>query len=258
MGGGKPCRVVPRRAGRRRGGAMTRSVLGMVGPSSDAAYRVLRDRIMTWELAPGQWLTERSSAVRLGLGLPQVRQALARLVADGLLQVLPRDHFRVTPVTCKSLDDLFTSWALLGPQIARLGTSAAGPAQAARLRRLITEGTALLTGPLDRDRLLRYIDNTLQIFDLLAVASGNDRLVEVNRSLAGEMGRTMTLVLAAPGSVDKYLAAGTSWYSTIDHCDADAVTAMARDVIAAGHTSATRVLHDRPSAIDRTVVPLRR
>src|SRR4051812_15077038 len=87
-------------------------------PSSDAAYRMLRKRILTCELCPGQWFTERRSAVELGLGLSPVRGALTRLVQDGLVQSVPAKGYRVTPLTLKSVKDLFTTWALLIPEMA--------------------------------------------------------------------------------------------------------------------------------------------
>lgn len=116
----------------------------------------------------------------------------------------------------------------------------------------------MLGGPLDRDHLVRYIDITEQVFALLAVASRNERLVEVNRSLTGEMGRVLSLILTAPGSIDAFVTAGMSWDSTISRRDAVTATATAHNVIAVAHTAAMRTLHGRPPGTDRTVLPLRR
>lgn len=211
---------------------------------------------MTCELVPGQCLTERRSAVGVGLGLPPVRDALTRLVRDGLVQAVPPHLYRVTPLTLKSVNDLFTVWALLGPEMAALGTSRADPEQAAELRQLLVDGNAVLAGPLDRDRVVRFVDITEQVFDLLAVASRNDRLIEVYRSLAGEMWRVMTLILIAADSVDTFLAAGVTWDSTIDRRDALTATRIARDVTAATRVSAIRVLGNWPKIGDGVVLPL--
>ncbi|WP_308286480.1 FCD domain-containing protein [Streptomyces griseorubiginosus] len=158
----------------------------------------------------------------------------------------------------KSVGDLFAIWAVLGPDVAALGTSGADPEQAAELRRLTVEGNALLAGPLDRDRVVRFIDITERLFDLLAVASRNDRLIEVYRSLAGEMWRVLTLILIAAESVDALLAAGVTWDSTFDRGDALTATRIFRDVTAATRASAMAVLGDRPQIDDGVVVPLRR
>ena len=103
-------------------------------PLSEAAYRTLRERVLTCKLSPGARLTERGTAAELGLGLSPVRHALTRLIQDGLVQVIPLKGYRVAPLTVRSVDDLFNVWLLLGPEIARLGVTQADPGQAAELR----------------------------------------------------------------------------------------------------------------------------
>jgi DNA-binding GntR family transcriptional regulator len=124
-------------------------------PSSKAVYRLLRNRIMTCELVPGQLLTERRSAVELGLALLPVRDALTRLVRDRLVQAVSPNAYRITPLAPKSVHDPLAVWALLGPEMAALGTSRADPEQAAELGQLWVNRNAVLVGPLDRDRVDR-------------------------------------------------------------------------------------------------------
>ncbi|MEV7976801.1 GntR family transcriptional regulator [Streptomyces sp. NPDC086519] len=235
-----------------------RRVLATDVPSSEAVYRMLRNRIMSCELVPGQLLTERRSAVELGLGLLPVRDALTRLVRDGLVQAVPPNAYRITPLTPKSVNDLLTVWELLGPEMAALGTSRADPEQAAELRQLVVDGNTTLAGPLDRDRVVRFVDITERVFGLLAIASRNDRLIEVYRSLAGETWRVLTLILIAADSVDTFLAAGVTWDSTFDRRDGLTATRIIRDVTAATHASAMLVLGDLPKTGEGVVLPLRR
>ncbi|MFI1050909.1 GntR family transcriptional regulator [Streptomyces griseoruber] len=227
--------------------------------SSEAVYRMLRNRIMTCELVPGQLLTERTSAVQWGLGLPPVRDALTRLVGNGLVQVVSPNAYRITPLTLKSVNDLFTVWALFGPEMAALGTSRADPEQAGRLRQLMVDGNAVLAGPLDRDQVLRFIHITERTFDLVASASLNDRLlIEVYRSLSGELWRVLALVLISADRVDTFLAAGMTWHSVIDRRDALGVTRLTSQAAAASRASAVRLLTDRTKNGDGVVLPLRR
>ncbi|MFD4509168.1 GntR family transcriptional regulator [Streptomyces sp. NPDC058457] len=235
------------------------SALALETPSSEAVYRMLRNRIMTCELSPGQVLTERESAVELGLALAPVHDVLTRLVQDGLVQTVSPSVYRITPLTLKSVNDLLTVWTLLGPEMAALGTSRADPQEAAKLRQLMAEGNAVLSGPPDRDRVVRFVDIAEQVFGLVAVASRNERLIEVYRSLAGETWRVLAMILLAAECVDTLLAAGVTWGSTIEPRDGVTATRIVRDVTVATHMSAIRVLSDRPeSSGDGVVLPLRR
>lgn len=64
--------------------------LRSVDSLSDKAYYVLRDRLVTLELAPGAPIDERVLQHELGLGRTPVREALRRLADDRLVEVVPR------------------------------------------------------------------------------------------------------------------------------------------------------------------------
>lgn len=226
-------------------------------PLSDAAYRRLRQGVLTGELSPGQRLTERRAAAALDLGLSPVRDALRRLVHDGLVQVTPRAGYRVAPLTAKSVDDLFQAWALLGPEIGRLGVSRAGPEQTKRLRGLATEVGDILRNPMGRERAARFIALADLMFDLLAVCTGNERLVEVYRSLVAEMSRVWAAILITDPMLD-LATAGANWNQALESCDTDRAAAAVRDFIAVSHSAARRTLKSRPTDHGRDVVPLLR
>ncbi|MFD5544879.1 GntR family transcriptional regulator [Streptomyces sp. NPDC127079] len=226
--------------------------------SSETVYRMLRNRIMTCELVPGQMLTARGCAVELGLGLCTIRDALTHLARDGLVQTVPHNGYRITPLTLKSVNDLSALWALLCPELAALGISRADPKQVAELRRLMTDATTALAGPLDRDHIVRFIDLTGRAFDLLAVASHNEQFVEVYRSLASELWRIFTVILIAADSVDTLQATTATWHSAIDRRDGLTATRIVREVTTATRASAMDVLGDCPKIGDNVVVPLGR
>jgi DNA-binding GntR family transcriptional regulator len=227
-------------------------------PLSETAYRTLRERVLTCKLNPGARLTERGTAAELGLGLSPVRHALTRLIQDGLVQVTPFEGYRVAPLTLRSVDDLFNVWLLLGPEIARLGVTQAVPEQAAELRRLAAEADWALAQTPGRDSTAQFIALADNMFHLLAVAAGNDRLREVYLSLAGEMSRVWTLVLTVDPVQDVLLAVTEDWRPVIDHRDGDRAARLAREFIEASHAAALRVLQSRPPASVGQVLPLRR
>ena len=53
-------------------------------------YDALRDLLIAGELAPGERLSLRTVAERLGTSMMPAREAVSRLVADEALEVLPR------------------------------------------------------------------------------------------------------------------------------------------------------------------------
>jgi len=71
----------------------------------DQAYVVLRDLIVSGELAPGETLSEAELAERLGCSRAPIRSAIARLIDDRLVETRPQSFTRVTPVVDAEVRD---------------------------------------------------------------------------------------------------------------------------------------------------------
>ncbi|HEY0525916.1 MAG TPA: GntR family transcriptional regulator [Stellaceae bacterium] len=71
-----------------------------------AVFDRLRADILTCRLQPGDKLPVVSLAERFGVSLSAVREALSRLVADGLVLAEDQRGFRVSPVSLDDLRDL--------------------------------------------------------------------------------------------------------------------------------------------------------
>jgi DNA-binding GntR family transcriptional regulator len=85
-----------------RGGSVAAELKLTTGPSlADQAYRVLREMITGGALTAGERVTERGLAARLGVSPTPVREAIARLEHERLLQ---RPDGRALVVTAPSLD----------------------------------------------------------------------------------------------------------------------------------------------------------
>jgi len=65
---------------------------------AETAYRLLEEQLVTLKIPPGELVAERDLMERAGLGRTPVREAIQRLSAEGLLQVLPRKGLMVTPL----------------------------------------------------------------------------------------------------------------------------------------------------------------
>ena len=71
----------------------------------DEAYRLIRDAIVAGTLAPGEVVRDADLAARLGLSRAPVRDALARLIDDGLVESKPQSYTRVTRVDLREARD---------------------------------------------------------------------------------------------------------------------------------------------------------
>ncbi|KIZ41969.1 GntR family transcriptional regulator, partial [Rhodopseudomonas palustris] len=68
---------------------------------------LLRDMIVTGELAPGQKIPERQLCLRFGISRTPLREALKVLAAEGMVELLPQRGARVAVITPAELTELF-------------------------------------------------------------------------------------------------------------------------------------------------------
>lgn len=73
---------------------------------TSAVYGRLRSDILSARLSPGQKLHISGLAKQFAVSLAAVREALSRLVADGLVQASDQRGFRVSPVSVADLEDV--------------------------------------------------------------------------------------------------------------------------------------------------------
>ena len=71
----------------------------------DTAYEAIRDAIVRGDIAPGTSVRNADIAERLGLSRAPVRDALARLADEGLVETKPQSYTRVTPLVLREARD---------------------------------------------------------------------------------------------------------------------------------------------------------
>ena len=72
---------------------------------SEYAYRVLRDKIMKFELVPGTPLNEQEIAEEFQVSRTPVHEALAKLREEDLVDILPRKESRVSKIDLVRVND---------------------------------------------------------------------------------------------------------------------------------------------------------
>ena len=99
---------------------MTRSLT-----SAERVLQELRDLILAAELAPGSRLGEVELAERLGVSRTPVREALTRLAAEGLVEIVANRGARVATWTVAELEGVFDLRASLEPQLTGFAVASA-------------------------------------------------------------------------------------------------------------------------------------
>jgi DNA-binding GntR family transcriptional regulator len=97
--------------------------LERVDSLAERAYRVLREQIASGGLAPGERVTERGLALRLGVSPTPVREALRRLQQQGLLERVSARQMRITTQSKESLRELMYAEVVLRAAAARFAAA---------------------------------------------------------------------------------------------------------------------------------------
>ncbi|MBC3191091.1 GntR family transcriptional regulator [Pseudonocardia sp. C8] len=85
----------------------------------DWAYQVIRDRILTGEMGPGETIRQQELADELTVSRIPLRHALSRLAADGLVVDRPHQSWTVAEISVEDARDLYLGRAALEEALAR-------------------------------------------------------------------------------------------------------------------------------------------
>jgi len=138
----------------------------------DQAYLVLRDAIVSGVLAPGEQLRDGELAARVGLSRTPVREALARLTDEGLVESKPHAYTRVTPLDRRECRDAYVVVRALQELAVREAVPRLAPAALDAMRTANQRFAAALDAA-DVDAALAADD---EFHGALLTASGNRAL----------------------------------------------------------------------------------
>jgi DNA-binding GntR family transcriptional regulator len=143
---------------------------------SHSVYEALRKHIFDQRIAPSAKLNIDALARDLAVSQTPVREALARLEAEGLVSKEPLRGYTVKPLLDDAeLAQLFEARLILEPQAARLAATRASEAHIAELERL----DVLLRQPsagASYSEIKTFAGNDAAFHAILAEATGNEYL----------------------------------------------------------------------------------
>ena len=151
--------------------------------------RELRQDILSCRIAPGTELTEAGLAERFAISKSPVRDALARLVQEGLVKVVPRRGYRVMPISLNDVTDMFEYRAVLESASARIAASSAETEALRALDRFRVHD--------ERTYADGFASYNRAFHQALAHLSGNGRLAAAQTSLIDQMDRVVTMSVRA-------------------------------------------------------------
>lgn len=152
----------------------------------DQVVTILRDAILTCGLEPGAVLNERELAERLGVSKTPVREALSLLNHEGLVQILPRQAYVVSPITVRDVHESFDLRVILEGAAAELAAARISDAELAELNMVVA-------GESRDEPVAGTLRRNVDFHSLIARASGNERLAALIEKLLGEMPRLITV-----------------------------------------------------------------
>ncbi|MBS1881757.1 MAG: GntR family transcriptional regulator [Actinobacteria bacterium] len=164
---------------------------------TNRAYQEIRRQIIEMTLPPGSRFTEASLAKQWQISKTPVREALARLRRDGLVDALPRAGYLVSPITLDDTDDLCRLRTLVSGEAAA-EAAARGPAAPVldRLELLSKVPFAYSKGKVDREEALSA---AFEFEAIMANSAGNGRLAKTIVEVLDELERVLRMVwLIAP------------------------------------------------------------
>ncbi|MEV5705103.1 GntR family transcriptional regulator [Actinoallomurus sp. NPDC052274] len=161
------------------------------------AYRAIRRQIIDLTLPPGSSFSEASLAQQWHISKTPVREALARLRRDGLVDALPRAGYVVSPITLQDTDDLCALRTLLSGEAAAASARRGVEAPAlARLKELSKVPFALAAGDVEFEEELHA---AIEFEAIIADSSGNNRFVKAIVDVLDELERVLRMTaLIAP------------------------------------------------------------
>lgn len=163
--------------------------------ASDKAYEALRTDIVEWRLRPGTILGEVEQAERLGVSRTPLREALARLTADGLAVAQRGRGVVVSDVSLEHVDDLFALRRALEVESARIAAGKADPQEFDSLReRFLQAGRS--TGYNSREA---YYQLAGELDESIDAAVDNRYIEQSLRSLRVHLARVRRLAQDDPG-----------------------------------------------------------
>jgi len=214
------------------------------------AYQVLKRRLITLEIPAGGFFTEPQLARELALSKTPVREALARLQSEGLVEVAGRSGYRASPVTLKDTRDLMALRILLEGEAAAL---AATRIVDAGYLQTLNELCRVSYDPKDRASITNFLAANTRFHATVARAGGNDRLADVLERVLDQSERLFHLGLSLTSRAEEIVHEHQDLMKAIMSGDAKSAREIAVSQSRAAQAMVLDALLSSPSLVTASI-----
>ena len=152
-------------------------------------HAVLKAEILNMTLSPGASLDETSLSVRFGMSRTPVREALVRLVQEGLARTLPNRNTIVSAIDFDSVPAYLDALTLMYRVTGRLAADRRTPADIDRLRAL----QAAFSTSVARQDVLAMLETNRDFHLAIAEIAGNPYYIDLSARILNEGMRLLRL-----------------------------------------------------------------
>ena len=194
---------------------------------ADVAYAALQRRILSGALQPGERIDQDAEALRLNSSRMPVREALRRLEAEGLVDIIRHRGAIVRRMSVDDLEDLYVMRLALEGAAARLGTASLPGESLDAMRNLLPEMESVVA----RGDPAAWIEIDWVFHKTLYEASRRPRLLRTIQTLREESSRYRQIGLALPRVLEVSLSEHRAIVDSCHRRDGEEVESVIRSAL---------------------------
>ncbi|MEE9428616.1 MAG: GntR family transcriptional regulator [Paracoccaceae bacterium] len=189
------------------------------------AYQEFRDRLLSGELSPGQFVTQKELAELVGVPIGTARQVIQKLEHESLLKVHPQRGIQITDITTKFIRDSYGLRLSLELHAITNFASSEFTVAVKSLLKVTREARTALLEDMSDEALERALLVDWEMHDKIIGCMGNDLLTETYQINAA---RLRLIRVNNRLTHDRAVAALDEHIEILEHCEAqDTIAATA-------------------------------
>lgn len=177
---------------KRKAAPAPEQVKAVKGSGAGKAYQLLRDRIVSLEMPPGDDIDEQALVEELGISRTPLREAMIRLAAEGLISLLPNRGARVASMDIPQLQEHLESFELAQRATTRLAAIRRSATDLKRIEGLV----AAFEQAHAQNDVNGMIDRNWDLHMAIGSACGNRVLAKIYANLLTENLRVARLAMS--------------------------------------------------------------